>query len=179
MVDAFEWPLINDPNTDLAIISFIFWRHDLALHVLDPTGNSQEINAILENLRQGYYPLAELSYDRRERVDQVRAFAKALRALRAPPPLIVPLDVLGPFNGPLPSFDVLAPEERRELVEAWAEFQCGCNLPLIETGDQDLQRFLSDEPRFVGAWLPPLPPGPPMRGASPDIATEIDRLFGR
>jgi hypothetical protein len=179
MVDAFEWPLINDPNTDLAIISWIFWRHGLAWHLDNPMVHSAEINAILGNLRQGHYPRAELSYDRRERVDQVRAFAKALRALRVPPPFVVPRDVLGPFNGPLPIFDAMDPEERKELDEAWGEFQYGCNQPLIETGDQDLQRFLSDEPRFVAAWLPPLPAGPPMRGASPDIATEIDRLYGR
>ena len=96
---------VDNPDCDIAIIALTFWNNEPAWQIANtgqPAEGKAVIERILANLARGYYRRRELALNRLELLDNVQAYAGALRDLRAAgraPHMTLPRALLGPFPG--------------------------------------------------------------------------------
>uniref|UniRef100_Q07NN3 Uncharacterized protein n=1 Tax=Rhodopseudomonas palustris (strain BisA53) TaxID=316055 RepID=Q07NN3_RHOP5 len=126
-----DW-MLDEPECDLAIVSFVFWRNHPGYWVLNPEAlgswRVSQIGKILRNLERRCYTGPALFYDRYEVLHQVHEYIDALKAKGTDLPFALPRLLCGPFNG-----------RRARIPDAY---------------DAETERDLAEVFQALGGWLP-------------------------
>jgi nitrate reductase assembly molybdenum cofactor insertion protein NarJ len=109
-MDQLTTMVIDDPDSDIATIAWVFWHLEPSYHIANPDSGlegGRAIARILGGLAQDHYPRNTLALDRLELLDHVQLYAEALAAQRAAGRtgfLTTPQSrrLLGPFAGAAP-----------------------------------------------------------------------------
>jgi hypothetical protein len=109
-MDQLTTMVIDDPETDIATIAWVFWHLEPSFHIANPDSGldgDRAIGRILGGLAKGHYGRNALALDRLELLDHVQLYAEALAAQRAAGRdgfLTTPQSrrLLGPFAGAAP-----------------------------------------------------------------------------
>ncbi len=94
--------MVDRPDCDLALVSWIFWGCSPAYYVRNPAryGNRELIGKIVSNCQRSFYTSSDLFYDRYEVAINAHEYLKALREKPAAgPPFELPRLLCGPFDG--------------------------------------------------------------------------------
>ncbi len=181
--DNAEWifhQMADDPACDRAIVSWIFWGCEPGFYVANPDRYRPGalIAKIVANLERGYYPKADLFYDRYEVAHRAHAYLAALEAPGAASPFALPRALCGPFCGR----KARLPERyddgtERDLAEIFAAIDG--DLPRSE------KQHWSEQEKGGNLWLkdvfalprPPANPATALRAL--DDARYVEAIFGR
>ncbi|WP_170294836.1 DUF4274 domain-containing protein [Roseospira navarrensis] len=174
--------MLDDPNCDLAIVSWLFWASDPGYHLKNPDRLDQSLpGKILRNLDKGYYTNADLFYDTFSVIDNAHAYIACLEEMREKginPLFALPRPLCGPFNGRrarIPNaYDPETEEGLRQVFEHmngrlprseeayWRDQTAGGNLAIM--------KYLA---------LPKVPDDPLTAFAHLDDVGYMEAIFGR
>ncbi len=149
---SFLWHLIEDPETDIALIACILWSLGALYYCrADAHGTDRMFRRIFAQLEQGHYRTSKLSLHRLEFHSSFKAY---LQLLETGTSLNwhVPHRLLGPFPSkePQPIRLKLQPEERTALKHAFQDRD------IYGAADFDRRttrewNYFEDEQRLIGA----------------------------
>ncbi|HUP89485.1 MAG TPA: DUF4274 domain-containing protein [Longimicrobiales bacterium] len=93
--------MVDDPDCDLALVSWLFWFCGPAEHVRNPDfyRPGQLIRKIVENVERGLYRSSQLFYDRYEVAMAAHQYVKALRQTSGCAPFRLPRILCNCFDG--------------------------------------------------------------------------------
>lgn len=171
--------MIENPDCDRAIVSWLFWKSGPDHVVDDPTAfdRSSLIGRIVDNSGRGFYRQAELTYDRYEVVHEVHAYLAALAKPLANAPFPLPRELCGPFAGRparLPeTYDQVTEDGLSELFR-----HLDGGLPRSE------QQYRAEEARNGNLWIKsifrlPRPPADPNALHQLDDRQFLESIFGK
>ena len=173
--------MLDRPDCDLALVSWIFWGCQPEFYVRNPNEfkTSPLISKIVSNVERGFYRSAELYYDRYEVVIQAHQYRNALLEVPAANvPFRLPRVLCGPFNGrraAIPArFDS---QTERDLTEMFDYLDGG--LPRSEADywrQQESGGNLWIKDRLT---LPKVPADPLAAYRDLDDAAYIEAIFGK
>lgn len=170
--------MLDSPDCDPALVSWLFWGCDPAAHVDNPHYYSPDslIWKIIGNVERSHYSSSAMYYDRFEVGMRAHRYIQALR--RASPgqaPFKLPRVLCGPFNGrPATISSRYDDRTEQDLAEMFHYLDGG----LPRTEDEHCQRrgreWLADQMR-----LPDVPQDPIATYRHHDDASYLEALFGK
>jgi|GEM_PF-4862150 len=177
----FDW-MLDDPNCDLAIVSWLFWMGGADDEVINPGNTNASLTSkILRNLEKGYYANAGLYYNRVDVIVFAHEYIKNLKEIQEKgidPPFALPRQLCGPFNGRrarIPdAYDPETEEGLRQILD-----HMDARLPRSEDAHWRDQTASGNLEIIKYLTLPKVPDDPLTAFAHLDDLAYMEAIFGR